>query len=76
MTTLNKGDLEQLRAQLAMVEGAASKLIDRLSDRAAYATNEEYEELRNLIKVLRELGGIARKSHAQPARVGGDTPAA
>lgn len=46
-----------LRVQLAKVEVAASKLIARLSDRAAYATDEEFEEIRGLIKALRALGG-------------------
>jgi hypothetical protein len=46
-----------LRAQLALVETAASKLIARLSDRAAYASNEEFDEIRSLIKALRQLGG-------------------
>ena len=46
-----------LRVQLAKVEVAASKLIARLSDRAAYATDEEFDEIRGLIKALRALGG-------------------
>jgi hypothetical protein len=48
---------QDLRAQLAKVELAASKLITRLSDRAAYATPEEFDEIRGLIKALRGLGG-------------------
>jgi hypothetical protein len=50
----NDGDL---RVQLSMMEQAASKLIKRLSDRAAYASNEEFEEIRGLIKALRALCG-------------------
>ncbi len=48
---------QDLRAQLAKVEVAASKLITRLADRAAYANPEEFDEIRGLIKALRALGG-------------------
>jgi hypothetical protein len=41
--------------QLAKVREAASALIGRLADRAAYATEEEYKELRSLMTALRGL---------------------
>ncbi len=37
------------------VDQAAAALIARLSDRAAYATGEEYQEIRSLISALRQL---------------------
>jgi hypothetical protein len=52
-------DADALRTQLAHVETAASKLIARLADRAAYARDEEFEEIRGLISALRKLGGQA-----------------
>ncbi len=52
-------DPQALRGQLALVEVAASKLIERLSDRAAYATDEEFAEIRGLISALRPLSGMA-----------------
>jgi hypothetical protein len=48
---------DELSAQLTQLQRAASQLIARLSDRAAYATPEEFSEIRGLITMLRELGG-------------------
>jgi hypothetical protein len=53
-TTVNR---ELLRTQLDQVENAAAKLIDRLADRAAYASTEEFADIRSLISALRALGG-------------------
>ena len=50
----------ELRVQLSAVERASAALIDRLSDRAAYASREEFDEIRSLIKALRQLGSHAR----------------
>jgi hypothetical protein len=47
----------ELSAQLTQLERAAAQLIARLSDRAAYASAEEFKEIRSLIAMLRELGG-------------------
>ncbi len=57
MSATNAVNRDLLRTQLDQVETAASKLIDRLSDRAAYASKEEFEEIRGLISALRALGG-------------------
>ncbi len=59
MPATNPVDPQALRNQLALVEVAASKLIERLSDRAAYATDEEFNEIRGLISALRPLSGTA-----------------
>ena len=47
---------EKLTAELEQVQIAASKLIARLADRAAYASPEEYQEIRSLMAALRGLG--------------------
>jgi hypothetical protein len=57
MSATTGGNSSELRVQLSKVEQAASKLIDRLSDRAAYASHEEFQEIRGLIKALRALAG-------------------
>ena len=41
--------------QLAQLAPVAARLIARLADRAAYATGEEYHELRSLMTSLRAL---------------------
>ena len=40
--------------QLARIQEAASPLINRLCERAAYASKEEFEEIRSLVKELRQ----------------------
>ena len=47
---------ERLNAEIEQVQVAASKLISRLADRAAYASAEEYQEIRTLMAALRTLG--------------------
>ncbi len=42
-------------AQLARIQAAASPLINRLCERAAYASKEEFEEIRCLVKELRQI---------------------
>ena len=59
MSATVNGNTSDLRVQLSKVETAASKLIARLSDRAAYASQEEFQEIRGLIKALRGLSGKA-----------------
>ena len=44
-----------LNTHLVQVDGAAAFLIARLSDRAAYASGDEYQEIRSLISALRQL---------------------
>jgi hypothetical protein len=47
--------MSERNPQLAKVKDAASALIARLADRAAYASEEEYRELRSLMTALRGL---------------------
>ena len=49
---------KELTAQLTQLERASAQLIARLSDRAAYASGEEFKEIRELITMLR---GLAAK---------------
>ena len=51
-----------LNNQIEQMQSAASKLITRLADRAAYASGEEYEEIRGLMTALRQLGGVTKNS--------------
>ncbi len=44
-----------LTTQLTQLERASAHLIARLSDRAAYASGEEFDEIRALITMLRGL---------------------
>ena len=44
-----------LTTQLTQLERASAQLIARLSDRAAYASGEEFNEIRALITMLRGL---------------------
>ncbi len=50
---------ERLNAEIEQVQIAASKLITRLADRAAYASPDEYQEIRSLMAALRTLGSAA-----------------
>ena len=59
MPVSNSASRDRLRVQLDQVETAASRLIDQLSDRAAYASKEEFDEIRGLITALRALGSGA-----------------
>lgn len=56
MSAARTRDASELNQQLDQLQVAASKLIVRLADRAAYATGEEYEEIRSLMTALRQLG--------------------
>ena len=47
---------ERLNAEIQQVQVAASKLIARLADRAAYASPDEYQEIRGVMAALRALG--------------------
>jgi len=60
MPATNSVSRDELRTQLGQVETAASRLVARLSERAAYANKEEFEEIRSLISALRALGGLER----------------
>ena len=60
MPVTNTVTRDELRTQLDQVETAASRLIERLSERAAYASKEEFDEIRALIAALRTLGGTAK----------------
>jgi hypothetical protein len=51
-----------LNNQIEHMQAAASKLITRLADRAAYASGQEYEEIRDLMTALRQLGGSPKIS--------------
>ena len=45
-----------LTTHIEQVQVASSRLIAKLADRAAYASPEEYEEIRALMTALRNLG--------------------
>ena len=47
---------DRLNVEIEQVQVAASKLVARLADSAAYATPEEYQEIRDLMAALRTLG--------------------
>ncbi len=47
--------MSELHQQLAGVKDAAAALLARLADRAAYASDDEYRELRSLMTALRGL---------------------
>ena len=48
----------ELVATLSQLKKPASAVIQSLCDRATYATGEEYEHLRALIKALRSLSTV------------------
>jgi hypothetical protein len=60
MSVTTNDPQQELHAQLTQLERAASHLIARLADRAAYATGEEFQEIRELITMLRQLGNAGR----------------
>jgi hypothetical protein len=48
--------IDRLNAEIAQVQLAAGKLVTRLAQRAAYASPEEYQEIRELMAALKALG--------------------
>ncbi len=55
MSTPVKGSADYPDNHMARLAPVASRLIARLADRAAYATDEEYHELRSLMTSLKAL---------------------
>ena len=56
MVTSAGRNISALKGHIEQVQVAASKLRAQLADRAAYASPEEYEEIRALMTALRNLG--------------------
>ncbi len=57
MSTTARGAQADLGNLIVKIEDAASAVITRLADRAAYAHGDEYQEIRGLITALRGLIG-------------------
>ena len=64
MSYLDKNSGPGPHTQLAGIQEAASRLIPQLCDRSAYASREEFEEIRSLVKALREFCGSAGQAQA------------
>ena len=60
MSATTSRKITELSQQVSQVEVAASKLITRLAERAAYASDEEYKEIRGLMSALRGLSGAVK----------------
>jgi hypothetical protein len=48
-----------MSGHIALVQQAAVPLIQRLCDRSAYASDEEFAEILALVRALRQVCGIA-----------------
>jgi hypothetical protein len=55
MSLITVDSSNELARKLSLLQRPASSLIDKLCDRAVYASGEEYMHLRAMIKALRSL---------------------
>ncbi len=62
MTSNLPASSNDVTSQFAIVQAQATKLINKLYDRSAYVSDEEFAEIMSLVKALRQFCGLGGSS--------------
>ncbi len=59
MTTITREKAVEISTQLAQIQAAAARLMAQLCDRSAYVSDDEFKEILNLVRALRQFCGMS-----------------